>query len=239
MVVIPGYSYWAFVTRLGEAQILLPAALAALVWLLRRDEGRRLAAWWVALLSLAVALTTASKVAFIGFGWGIPVINFTGVSGHAMFAAAVYPLLFGTLAGALPPSGRRAALLAGCALALLVGVSRAVIGVHSWSEVVAGLAVGGAVSGVALALARLPRTTFGLAVPAAVALWLALTPVHAPASRTHDWVTALSLKVSGRPVPYTRREMLREWRARQALRLGRSDDDCRRCAPTTARPPAT
>lgn len=211
---IPGYSFWAFVTRFGEAQILLPTAAAALVWLLRREGGRPLAAWWLGLLTLAVALTTASKVAFIGFRLGIPQLNFTGISGHAMFAAAIFPMLLGTLAAALAPGARRAAVAAGCAMAVLVGVSRAVIGVHSWSEVIAGLAVGAAVSGVALGLARLPRTSIGLAVPAGLALWLAWSPVHAPPSRTHDWVTALALEVSGRPTPYTRREMLREWRAR-------------------------
>lgn len=238
-MVIHGYAFWAFVTRLGEAQILLPAALAALFWLARRADGRLLAAWWLALLSVAVALTTASKVAFIGFGLGIPVLNFTGISGHAMFAAAVYPLLLGTLTPPVASRARWLALAVGAGLALLVGVSRAVIGVHSGSEVIAGLAVGGAVSGIALGLAQLPHTKIGLAIPVGLALWLALTPMHAPASRTHDWVTQLSLKVSGRATPYTRPQMLREWRARKAMPVSAAPCADPSCAPTTARRPAT
>ena len=45
--------------------------------------------------------TTASKVAFIGWGLGLSALDFTGISGHAMIASAVYPLLLGTLAANL------------------------------------------------------------------------------------------------------------------------------------------
>ena len=35
-------------------------------------------------------------------------------------------------------------------------------------------------------------------------------PFGAPPSRTHGWVTAISLQLSGRQTPYTRRAMHRE-----------------------------
>lgn len=210
------YTLWNLISRLGEAQILLPAALLALAWMFRRDGGRRPVLWWLALLATAVLLTTASKVAFLGFGLGSARLNFTGISGHAMFACVVYPLLAGMLGSALSPGGRRNALLAAYALALLVAASRWVIGVHTASEVAAGVLVGGAASAAALMLARLPHTAVGLAVPALLLVWMAAMPLNAPASRTHDWVTSLSLKLSGRAAPYTRSEMLREHRLRQA-----------------------
>src|SRR5450631_2630711 len=116
--------FWHLLTRLGEAQILLPAALLALVTMLRHPDSRSLAAWWMALLGLAAFVTTASKVAFIGWGIGWPELNFTGISGHAMFAAAVFPLLLGTLATGAARAGRHLAIVVGCALAALVGASR-------------------------------------------------------------------------------------------------------------------
>jgi PAP2 superfamily len=201
--------FWHLITRLGEAQLLLPAALLAGFVLVRRPDARPLAAWWAALLCVAAFITTASKVAFLGWGVGSPELNFTGASGHAMFAAAIYPLLLGTLASHAPPAGRALAIAVGCAMALLVGISRVVVGAHSTSEVVAGVLLGGAVSGLALALVSLPRALVGPAIPIAIGIWFAVMPIRAPASQTHSMVTQLSLKLSGRSVLYSRREMLR------------------------------
>lgn len=212
---VAGASFWHLITRLGEAQILLPAGLLAALSLARRPEGRPLVAWWLALLGAATLLTTASKVAFIGWGLGSAELNFTGISGHAMFAAAVYPMLLGALNSRASPPGRRLAVVAGALLALLVGASRIVIGVHSASEVVSGLLVGGTASAAALALIRLPRALINPLIPAIVALWLLLTPAHAPPSQTHSMVTRLSLALSGHKTPYTRADMMREWRHRQ------------------------
>jgi hypothetical protein len=210
--------YWDLIARFGELQILLPAALLVVLALLRRPQTRALGLLWMASLSAALVLTTASKVAFIGWGIGWPELNFTGISGHAMMAAAVYPLLLGSLAFRAPPRGRAAAIGVGCAIALLVGLSRVVLGAHSASEVLAGLCVGGAASAIALDGRRLVRAVVHPAVPAAVALWLALTPGLAPASQTHSAVTRLSLMLSGRETPYTRGEMIEELRSRQKAR---------------------
>lgn len=207
---------WQVVTRLGEAQILLPVALLAALWLWQRDSGRPLVKWWLPLLVMAVCVTTATKVAFLGFGVGLPVVNFTGVSGHAMFAAAVYPLLLGSAAAALAPRTQRVVVAAAYGLALVIGLSRVALHAHSYSEVLAGLLLGGAASACAIALAHLPHTAVRWWMPMVLALWLALTPAHAPPSRTHGWVTQLSLALSGRTVPYTRAEMLDAWRARRA-----------------------
>lgn len=202
--------YWNLISRFGEVQILLPAALLAAVALLRRQETRSIAWLWISSLSAALLITTASKVAFIGWGIGWAELDFTGISGHAMVAAAVYPLLLGAFAPHAPRFGRRAAVAAGYAVALLVAVSRVALGAHSISEVLAGLLVGGAASAIALDLVRLPRAVVNPAIPAAVALWLALMPSLAPASQTHSAVTRLSLMLSGHKVPYTRSDLLRE-----------------------------
>lgn len=199
--------FWHMITRLGEMQILLPAGLLVLLPLLRRPDARALAAWWLALLGSAALVTTASKVAFIGWGIGAPEINFTGVSGHAMFAAAVYPLLLGTLASNARPAGRQLAVAVGFALALLIGASRMVLGAHSLSEVLAGLLLGGVASTASLGLVRLPRALIGTAIPAVVALWFAFMPANAPPSLTHSMVTQFSLTLSGHSTPYLRGDM--------------------------------
>ena len=206
---LPAYSIWPVVTRLGEAQILLPAALALCAWMAFRPSARPLVAWWLALLTLATLVTTVTKVAFLGWGLGSAALDFTGISGHAMFAAAVYPLLLGLEASGRAAAWQRLAFACGVAVALLVAVSRVMVGAHSVSEVVAGVAVGGVASAWALRRGHLPTVRVPWLLPAALAAWLALTPAHAPPSRTHGWVTRLSLGLSGRTEPYTRRDLRR------------------------------
>jgi membrane-associated phospholipid phosphatase len=204
----PLQSYWNLLTRLGEVQILLPAALLAMLVLAHRADTRPLATNWLGLLCLTALLTTASKIAFIGWGVGSATLDFTGISGHTMFAAAVYPLLSATLTSRLPPWGQQVAVAAGFALALLVGVSRLEVGAHSVSEVVAGLLLGGAASAFAMARAGLPRSPMGSSLTVLVALWVLITPIHIPPVPTHSLVTRLALSLSGSQVPQTRRAML-------------------------------
>ncbi|MDP3617398.1 MAG: phosphatase PAP2 family protein [Rhodoferax sp.] len=210
----PLQPFWHLLTRLGESQILLPAALLAMLALTRRAETRPLAARWLGALVLATLLTTASKVVFIGWGIGSAQLDFTGISGHAMFAAAVYPLLLGTLAAPLPPRGQKIAVASGFTLALMVGLSRLEVGVHSVSEVVAGVLLGGAASAGAIAGSSLPRARMGSTLSVLVAVWILLTPVHIPPLQTHALVTQLALWLSGNTLPHTRHGMLLELRNR-------------------------
>ena len=202
------HAFWHLITRLGEMQILLPAALLALLTMLRRPDSRPLAGWWLVFLLASALLTTASKLAFMGWGIGSAAMDFTGISGHAMFAAAVYPLLLGTLASHASPLVQRLAIGAGFMLALLIGISRLEVGAHSVSEVIAGLLLGGTASAGAMALARLPRAVIGPVLPVLIAAWVGVMPLHAPPSQTHDLVTRLALRLSGQQTPHTRANLL-------------------------------
>jgi membrane-associated phospholipid phosphatase len=204
-----GVLFWHLLTRLGEMQILLPAALLAILTLLRRRDSRALAGWWGLFLLAAALLTTASKLAFMGWGIGSAELDFTGISGHAMFAAAVYPLLLGTLASHASPFSQRLAVGVGFVLALLVAISRLEVGAHSVSEVIAGLLIGGGASVGAMALARLPRAVIGPVIPVVMAVWVGIMPWQAPPSQSHGLVTQLSLFLSGQPKPHTRASLLR------------------------------
>ncbi len=205
----PPSTFWQLVTRLGEAQIALPVLIASMIWLMRRHGNLRLVTWWLCFVAGAALLTLATKVAFIGWGVGVAALDFTGVSGHTMFASVVYPLLACLLFTEWSTRQRRGAVWAGVAVALVVGISRVMVNAHSVSEVIAGLVVGGAASAAALAFARHPVASVPFWVPLGVALWLVITPVTAPVSETHGMVTRLSLALSGRTVPYTRSDMLR------------------------------
>jgi membrane-associated phospholipid phosphatase len=202
-------TFWSLFTRLGEAQILLPTALLTMGLLVLRRPSRPLAVGWLAWLTLAVAVTTATKVAFIGWGIGSPELDFTGISGHAMFAAAVYPLLMGALLPRRQRSGAWAGILLGAVIAGAVGLSRVMVEAHSVSEVIAGLALGGLVSAVAMSRSPLLQAKIGPWAPALIGLWLAFTPAYAPASHSHQFVTRLALTLAGHEMPHTREELHR------------------------------
>ena len=212
--------FWSAVTRLGESEILLPAFVAGALWLAfahpawargrlagtghaRAHPARGSALRWLAGVGASTAVTTASKIAFLGFGLGSAAINFTGFSGHSMYSMAILPVL-----GAIV-FGRRGAVWGGL-LALVVMVSRVEVGAHSWSEALSGLLLGLAVAWWTLALylehPGAVRAPWWL--PLLFAGWLATLPKVAPPSQTHHLVVAVSLKLSGRTRPYTRWQLL-------------------------------
>lgn len=211
--------FWHLVTRLGEVQILLPAAMLATLSYAMRHRSWRTVGLWLVLLATATLLTLASKLAFIGWGLGWAALDFTGVSGHAMLAAALYPMLLATLIPARSPSGRRCAIGLGIGLALLVGVSRVVVGAHSWSEVLAGLALGAMVTAAAMMGRSTKREPSGrlspgfsmasLLMPLVIATWLTVTLASAPSFSSHAVVTRLSLALAGHATAYTRADMTR------------------------------
>ena len=205
-------SAWHLFTRLGEAQILLPAMAAALLWLVLVARTPRLAAWWLGATAAAAALTTATKVAFFGYEVGYAPLDYTGISGHAMFAAAVLPVLAGLLAGGAALRSRRAAVAAGYLLAASIAYSRLRVGAHSPVEAVAGLALGSLASGLALWAPPLPAMRPPAWLAVGLALWVLSLPVGAPPSPTHGWVIRLSMAVSDRAQPYSRHAMHRDHR---------------------------
>ncbi|MES2719023.1 MAG: phosphatase PAP2 family protein [Pseudomonadota bacterium] len=209
--------WWAQGTRLGEAQILLPAMALALLWLARQPGGGRLALAWLGATVVATAITTASKIAFIGYGIGWALLDFTGFSGHAMFAAALLPLLLRLAAGPRTRAGRSLVLVLAYGLAGLVAVSRIHVGAHSASEVLSGFALGALASAWALRAGRWPALPLARWMPALLLAWVLLAVVGAPASRTHGLVTQLALALSGRPQAYQRWELHRDQRQPQAL----------------------
>ncbi|GAA5787014.1 phosphatase PAP2 family protein [Chitiniphilus shinanonensis] len=201
-------SFWIVVSWLGHTWLVLPLALLLALMFVVAGDARGALRWLVA-LAVAIGLTTLSKLAFLGWGIGIRALDFTGISGHAMYAAAVWPVAGALLAS---PARRRLGMTLGGVAALLIGVSRLGLAVHSPSEVVAGWLVGGAVAAWVLRQ-PLPQSSVGWrwAAILAVALasrWVAVPP--ATLAQPHRMLVKLALVLSGRTAPYDRHTI---WRA--------------------------
>jgi len=209
-----GIEFWPFLTRLGEAQILLPLALVCMLWLCLWGNQRALALRWCAAMVLATLLTLGSKIAFFGWGIGSADWDFTCFSGHAMFSASILPVLAWVAGARLGPRGQRGAAALGLLFAAAIAYSRLEVRAHSPSEALAGFLLGAAASAFALYGVQESRHAPSPWLPVGLAIWLALTPTHAPPSKTHDWVQQLSMQLSGRVPPFSRQEL--HWRARQA-----------------------
>jgi membrane-associated phospholipid phosphatase len=184
------------------------------LWVARQTDLRALLWRWGVLFALAALLTTLTKVAFIGWGWGIASLDFTGISGHALFAASAYPLLLRLMLAYQTPPWQRVAWVAGFALAAVVAVSRAMVGVHSMSEIVSGFVLGSLVGLLSIPHWRVRDVAPSLVLPLVVALWFAFhLPVPQqggmPAINTHGLVTRLALMLADRDKPFRRIDLHR------------------------------
>jgi membrane-associated phospholipid phosphatase len=194
---------WTTITQFGAAVIMLPAAIAITLWLAASD-ARRLTLCWIGLFGIAAALVTLTKIAFVGWGVGIAGLDFTGVSGHTTFAMAVIPTLLYLAVPSTAPLWRALAALAGIVFALLIGISRLTLHLHSLSEVVLGCVLGLAVSLSFLRLARnhrMPRLPGAAAIGCIVAL---IAGLYAQAAPTQHWIEHVALYLSGHEQPFRR-----------------------------------
>jgi membrane-associated phospholipid phosphatase len=194
---------WYSITNFGGAGLTVPLAIAISLWL-ALGYSWRMAAGWLVLLGAAIAVVTLTKMAFLGWGVGVRELDFTGVSGHAVLATAVYPVaLFLMLLPSRPPV-RLAGVLAGLAAGVAISFSRIVLAAHSPSEAITGCVVG-AVTGLMFVRwswnAEPGRLSATPVVVSLIVLTYMLHDVHLPTQR---WVTHLALKVSGHERPFIR-----------------------------------
>lgn len=203
--------YW--ISRLGESGVLVPVALLIALWMfLSGRHSKRLALAWLMPLAVAAGVTAVSKIAFIGWGVGLASIDFTGFSGHAMFSAAVYPMLaYAVMSGRQAPEGdpwRRRALIAAYGLAFLIAVSRVRLNAHSVSESALGFMLGAAASASALWLVRHVRLERPRRwIFAGLVGWMAVMPTVAAPVPSHDMVTWVALKLANRSEPFRREHL--------------------------------
>lgn len=200
-------SLWRVVTHLGSSSLMLPllALVLAGIWLSGHTAAAR--TWLVGVL-VASVVTLVSKILFMGWGIGIAALNFTGVSGHAVLATSVYPVLLHWLLAPQPPARRFLGALLGLLLAGVVAVSRVVLGAHSPSEVVVAWCIGLLVSVLVLRCMPQPARPPGWVRLAPLLLLFALHTGTATYLPSHAWEVRLSLALSGHDKPFTRHHLL-------------------------------
>ena len=225
-------SFWNWATRFGQSGVLLPMALLLAAWLAVPAKAPRQAAAWMVAFCTVVAITTASKIAFLGFGIGIASLDFTGFSGHAMFSASVYPMIGYAVTANAGQRTRLWTLAAGYAVAVLIMVSRLEVHAHSVAEATTGFLLGAGASAFALwRLGPSPRRALPALLAAGIFAWLAITPQRSQeVLESHRLVTQLALKLSGRSTPYTREDLHRRslegtWSRRKELNAPTAKND--------------
>lgn len=194
---------WHKITFVGDSVVLLPAGLVIFIWLLA-GRAWRMAFWWAFLYGAGLTLVVATKIAFIGWGMGIASLDFTGLSGHAMRASAVFPVLGWLFLQRSTPARRRLGMLAATGIGVLIAVSRVVVHAHSISEAVLGWATGSAVEAIFIALSsHLPAPTINRWLIAFALMGLLPTSYAEPAP-TNQWMNSVALYLSGHDRPYVR-----------------------------------
>ncbi|WP_229259412.1 phosphatase PAP2 family protein [Duganella aceris] len=164
----------------------------------------RLTAIWAVLFGAGMALVVITKIAFIGWGIGVESVEFAGFSGHAMRAAAVFPVAGFLAFRSSSLTARQLSTAAGVLLAVLIAISRVYVQAHSVSEAVTGCLLGLTVAALFIWYAStehhlaLSRVLVALCVPV-----LLVAPRVEPVP-TEAWITKAALYLSGREHPYTR-----------------------------------
>lgn len=202
MTVIDPHIFWRMLSFLGSTNITASLAFALAICLLT-SGNYRVAQCWILLFGVTMMIVGATKLAFIGWGIGLATLDFTGMSGHAARAAAVYPALSYMLSKNSSPVLRRAAITAAFVLSFGVALARVVWKVHSLSEVATGYLLGAAVAVAYLNLNHGDnwpslRSRFAcVSVAAVIAVCL-------PAAPTQYWMIKTGLALSGHEQPFSR-----------------------------------
>ena len=136
----------AWLTHTGDP-LVLGVATVVVFLLLLWGRHRRLAAAWVAALAGTALINSALKAWFQrerplhdhGF---IVEHSYSFPSGHASGSMVFYGMLAYVLLVLCPPRWHRAIVIAAVAMITLVGISRILLQVHYFSDVMAGYATG-------------------------------------------------------------------------------------------------
>ena len=187
--------FWTYLIILGDAALAISLAGGIALILMQQRAWPRLLLW-LASFGLAFLAIVLGKANFDFTGWALPSIGMYSVSGHAMLTTAVYPVLFGLLAGNRADGVRRAAVSAGWAIAAAMALVLVAGRYHTVSETLLGAALGAGVA--CLNLSRMRPVRFAIPyLPIALAALCAILVVPTGAARaakeglwlhTGDWV---------------------------------------------------
>jgi len=195
--------WWQGLSITGSLAVTGPIGVAIAVWLLA-GKSWRLTAAWCALFGIGMTLVVATKMAFVGWGIGVESVEFAGISGHAMRAAAVFPVAFFLAFRSSSQPLRWLATFAGIQLAMMIGISRVYVLAHSVSEVVTGCLLGLAVAAVFIWYASTERHMALSRLLVLLCIPIVLIAPRVEPVPAEMWITEAALYLSGHDKPYTR-----------------------------------
>lgn len=203
-------TWWNGISFAADMSLMGPAGVAIALWLLVSRQWRLVLSWslWYGGGLLLVVL---SKLAFIGWGVGSSAFDFTGFSGHAMRAGAVFPVLLYVILQRAAPAWRHAGVLLGVAFAILVAISRVVVQAHSISEAVSGCVLGLATAfGFMWSARGAVRFAISRALVLASLAVMVLLSFKAEPMPTELWLQKLALALSGHTEVFSREHWKRD-----------------------------
>ncbi len=195
--------WWHALSVAGSLAVTGPIGLAIAVWLIV-GKSWRLTWLWTLLFGAGMVLVVGTKMAFMGWGIGVESVQFAGFSGHAMRAAAVYPVAAFLAFRSSSSGARYAATAAGVVFAILIAVSRVPVLAHSVSESVTGCLLGLAVAAAFIRYASSERHWALSRMLVVLCLPIVLIAPNVEPVPAEMWITKAAMYLSGRDQPYTR-----------------------------------
>lgn len=190
--------FWSGVNLLGQAEIILPILVLITIWMLWHKKNHQIKAWLLP-LSATSLLTLASKIAYIGWGSGIAIMDFTVISGHSLLASGVWPVITGRVINVSSYKIRYLLLFLGYLLAAMVATSTVVLKAHSLSEAGVGFVLGVVTSFLAIRGWK----TFSDPAPhwlsISILVWVVIALLAPPPTQIRQFLISLSTYISGKP----------------------------------------
>lgn len=198
---------WKLIIDIGHTAFALPLAAAIAAWLI---SGRawKLALYWCLMFAAGLSLVALSKIAFLGWDAGIPAIGFKALSGHALCATAVIPVLLFVILEGAPRAWRRGGVMVGIWISVGLGVLLVHFDYHTASEVLASFMLGTLISLGYMRLAEVsPAPSIGRwTVPSSICAFVLIFALK-PSVINHRLVD-VALHLSGRDRPFQWTEKL-------------------------------
>jgi len=192
---------WAQIVDFGHTAVMLPLAGAIAGWLVAARAWKA-ALYWCVLFAAGLGVVASSKIAFLGWGWGIPWLDFQALSGHAFRVSAVIPVSLFLLLRDASSALRTGGVVLGVGVSIALGALLVHFKFHTLSEVVPSLILGASVSLCFMRIAtNLPTPRWNRwALPFSLIVLMGIC-VLKPSSVNHRLVD-IALYLSGREQPH-------------------------------------
>lgn len=192
---------WMNIINIGDTAVMIPMFIAIVAWLFAGHSWRA-AILWCSIFLAGFALVVGSKMAFLGWGFGIRSIEFKALSGHAMLTTAILPIVFYMLLKSAPDAARAMGVTLGMLIGVVMGYYLVALHFHTAAEALGGYVVGSMVSLGFISLSRnlpFPRPNHRLILVSAFTFFVAW--YANPLSGVH-WMIKAALYLSGRHESY-------------------------------------